>query len=168
MWTRTVLYFKSLVMVLPQSSGIRQPSLRRGIGIMWLSVFNASAQTLDIYLNGNDNGTLLNTIPAATFNSGRTLWWVKYADNIFWNGLMDSIKIYNYPRTQKQIIRIWMLGILHRVLQLGHQDLAGGGLMRSMGLQLNNSSSKESPCGNALTNIASPATSTLAERTNSR
>ena len=69
-------------------------------------VYNASAQTLDIYVNGVlDNGTLKGTIPAAQINSavnvniGRRSGGSGY----YFNGVIDDVRIYNRALSQAEI-----------------------------------------------------------------
>src|SRR4029077_4026584 len=69
-------------------------------------VYDASAQTLDIYVNGVlDNGTLRGTIPAAQINSavnvniGRRSGGSGY----YFNGVIDDVRIYNRALSQADI-----------------------------------------------------------------
>jgi hypothetical protein len=69
-------------------------------------VYNASAQTLDIYVNGVlDNGTLSGTIPASQINSavnvniGRRSGGSGY----YFNGVIDDVRIYNRALSQAEI-----------------------------------------------------------------
>ena len=69
-------------------------------------VYDASAQTLDIYVNGVlDNGTLRGTIPASQINSavnvniGRRSGGSGY----YFNGVIDDVRIYNRALSQAEI-----------------------------------------------------------------
>jgi Concanavalin A-like lectin/glucanases superfamily len=69
-------------------------------------VYNASARTLDIYVNGvRNNGTLRGIIPAAQINSavnvniGRRSGGSGY----YFNGVIDDVRIYNRALSQAEI-----------------------------------------------------------------
>ncbi|MFH0892368.1 MAG: DUF2341 domain-containing protein [Candidatus Falkowbacteria bacterium] len=69
-------------------------------------VYDASAQVMDVYLNGIlDNGTQSGSIPSLIFNSTADFWIGSMASE-GWplDGLIDDVRIYNYARTQKQIL----------------------------------------------------------------
>ena len=68
-------------------------------------VYNASARTLDIYVNGVlNNGTLSGTIPASQINSavnvniGR-----RSGGGFYFNGVIDDVRIYNRALSQAEI-----------------------------------------------------------------
>jgi hypothetical protein len=67
-------------------------------------VYNATARTLDIYVNGVlDNGTLTGTIPTqqviptVNVNIGRR------SGGYYFNGIIDDVRIYNRPLSQAEI-----------------------------------------------------------------
>ena len=69
-------------------------------------VYNASARTLDIYVNGVlNNGTLSGTVPASQINSavnvniGRRSGGGGY----YFNGVIDDVRIYNRALSQAEI-----------------------------------------------------------------
>ena len=69
-------------------------------------VYNASARTLDIYVNGVlNNGTLSGTVPASQINSavnvniGRRSGGSGY----YFNGVIDDVRIYNRALSQAEI-----------------------------------------------------------------
>jgi alpha-tubulin suppressor-like RCC1 family protein len=71
-----------------------------------VGVYNATAQTLDIYINGVlNNGTLTGTVPASQFNSaqnvniGRRLT----APNRYFDGDIDDVRIYDRPLSASEI-----------------------------------------------------------------
>ena len=68
-------------------------------------VYNASARTLDIYVNGVlNNGTLSGTVPASQINSavnvniGR-----RSVTGYYFNGVIDDVRIYNRALSQAEI-----------------------------------------------------------------
>ena len=68
-------------------------------------VYNASARTLDIYVNGVlNNGTLSGTVPASQINSavnvniGR-----RSGGGFYFNGVIDDVRIYNRALSQAEI-----------------------------------------------------------------
>jgi len=67
-------------------------------------VYNATAQTLDIYVNGVlDNGVLSGTVPAAQFNSGQSVNIGRRAGGFYFQGIIDEVRIYNRALTQTEI-----------------------------------------------------------------
>ena len=68
-------------------------------------VYNAAAQSLDMYVNGAlDNGTLTGTVPSSQRNSTRdvTIGRRPGAANR-WDGLMDDVRVYNRALTAADI-----------------------------------------------------------------
>jgi len=67
-------------------------------------VYNASTQTLDIYVNGElDNGVLRNTIPASQLNSTASVNIGRRAGGLYFNGIIDEVRIYNRALSQEEI-----------------------------------------------------------------
>ncbi|HXQ03118.1 MAG TPA: LamG domain-containing protein, partial [Candidatus Udaeobacter sp.] len=71
-------------------------------------VYNAAAQTLDIYVNGVlDNGVLRGTIPASQVNAPVNVYIGKrtslYGGGYCFNGIIDDVRIYNRALTQSEI-----------------------------------------------------------------
>lgn len=69
-------------------------------------VYNASAETLDIYVNGKlDNDTLSAAVPGIQNDSGINVHIGKRANGnfFFFNGIIDEVKVFNYARTPAQI-----------------------------------------------------------------
>lgn len=65
-----------------------------------VGVYDATALTLDIYLNGQlDNGTLVGTVPASVFNSVEPirLGTLGSRPDRSWQGLLDDVRLYNRP-----------------------------------------------------------------------
>ena len=67
-------------------------------------VYNASARTLDIYVNGVlDNGVLVGTVPAAQVNSSVNVNIGRRTGGFYFNGIIDEVRIYNRALTQSEI-----------------------------------------------------------------
>ena len=67
-------------------------------------VYNASAQTLDIYVNGAlDNGTLKGTVPASQFDSSVNVNIGARSGGFYFNGLIDEVRIYNRALSAAEI-----------------------------------------------------------------
>jgi hypothetical protein len=89
------------------SAGTRYSATTDDIGNWYhvACVYNASSQTLDLYVNGVlSNGTLVGTVPTAAFNTtdsvsiGR-----RYNNSKNWDGLIDEPRIYNRALTAAEI-----------------------------------------------------------------
>ncbi len=67
-------------------------------------VYNASAQTLDIYVNGVlDNGTLLGNVPAAQHDAASNAMIGQRTGGYNFIGTIDEVRIYNAAITPSQI-----------------------------------------------------------------
>src|SRR5439155_11822047 len=67
-------------------------------------VYNASARTLDIYVNGVlDNGTLRGTIPASQINSAVNVNIGRRSGGFYFNGVIDDVRLYNRALSQAEI-----------------------------------------------------------------
>ncbi len=67
-------------------------------------VYNASTQTLDIYVNGVlDNGQLLGTVSSSQMNSSVNANIGRRTGGFNLNGIIDDLRIYNAALTQSQI-----------------------------------------------------------------
>jgi hypothetical protein len=67
-------------------------------------VYNAPAQTLDIYVNGVlDNGTLVGTVPAAQVNSSVNVNIGRRTGGMYFNGIIDEVRVYNRALTAAEI-----------------------------------------------------------------
>ena len=67
-------------------------------------VYNASARTLDIYVNGVlDNGTLNGTIPASQINSAVNVNIGRRSGGFYFNGVIDDVRVYNRALSQAEI-----------------------------------------------------------------
>ena len=67
-------------------------------------VYNASAQTLDISVNGVlDNGTLSGTIPASQINSAVNVNIGRRSGGYYFNSVIDDVRIYNRALSQAEI-----------------------------------------------------------------
>ena len=68
------------------------------------AVYNASARTLDVYVNGVlDDGSLYGTIPSAQFNPALDALIGKRNGGLYFKGYIDDVRIYNQALTQAQI-----------------------------------------------------------------
>ena len=67
-------------------------------------VYNASARTLDIYVNGVlNNGTLSGTVPASQINSAVNVNIGRRSGGFYFNGMIDDVRIYNRALSQAEI-----------------------------------------------------------------
>src|SRR5262249_33813075 len=67
-------------------------------------VYNATAQTLDIYVNGVlDNGTLSGTIPAQQVIPSVNVNIGRRSGGFYFNGIIDDVRIYNRALSQAEI-----------------------------------------------------------------
>jgi hypothetical protein len=67
-------------------------------------VYNASAQTLDIYVNGVlDDGVLSGTVPGAQFDPNQNVTVGKRSGGFYFKGMIDEVRVYNRALTQAQI-----------------------------------------------------------------
>ena len=67
-------------------------------------VYNASARTLDIYVNGVlNNGTLSGTVPASQFNSTVNVNIGRRTGGYNFNGIIDEVHLYNRALSQAEI-----------------------------------------------------------------
>ena len=67
-------------------------------------VYNASAQTLDIYVNGAlDDGVLSGTVPSSQALSNLNTTIGMRSGGYYFNGVMNNLRIYNTALTQAQI-----------------------------------------------------------------
>ena len=67
-------------------------------------VYNASARTLEIYVNGVlDNGVLLGTVPSAQFDPNLSVSIGKRNTGYYFDGTIDEVKVYNRALSQAEI-----------------------------------------------------------------
>jgi len=67
-------------------------------------VYNATARTLDIYVNGVlDDGTLLGTVPSSQVNTNVNVNIGRRTGGFYFNGLIDEVRIYNRALTASEI-----------------------------------------------------------------
>ena len=67
-------------------------------------VYDASAQTLHIYVNGNlDDGVLRGTIPATQFDPARNAAVGRRSGGFYFQGTVDEVRVYNRALTQSEI-----------------------------------------------------------------
>ena len=78
--------------------------LSLGIWYHVAAVYNAAAQTLDIYVNGAlDNGGLVGTIPASTTLAAVNATIGKRSGGFYFNGLIDNLRVYNRALSASEI-----------------------------------------------------------------
>jgi len=78
-----------------------------------VGVYNASTQTIDVYLNGVlDNGNLSGTVPASIYNSSSDVIIGRYwlTDDCLFPGLIDEVRIYNYALSTSTIQQLYKMG----------------------------------------------------------
>ncbi len=67
-------------------------------------VYNATAQTLDIYVNGVlDNGVLSGTVPAALVNSVQHVNIGRRTGGYYFQGIIDEVRIYSRALSAAEI-----------------------------------------------------------------
>ena len=67
-------------------------------------VYNASAKTLDIYVNGVlDDGVLKGTVPSSQHNVSVNVNIGRRAGGFYFNGIIDEVRVYNRALTQVEI-----------------------------------------------------------------
>ena len=67
-------------------------------------VYNASARTLDVYVNGVlDDGVLVGAVPAAQVNSSVNVNIGRRTGGYYFNGVIDEVRIYSRALTQSEI-----------------------------------------------------------------
>jgi fibronectin type 3 domain-containing protein len=67
-------------------------------------VYNATARTLDIYVNGVlDDGVLSGTVPASQYNSSVNTNIGRRSGGFYFNGIIDEVRIYNRALSQTEI-----------------------------------------------------------------
>ncbi len=67
-------------------------------------VYDATARTLDIYVNGvRDNGVLIGTVPSAQLNSSVNVNIGRRTGGYYFAGVIDEVRIYNRVLTQAEI-----------------------------------------------------------------
>jgi glucose/arabinose dehydrogenase/chitodextrinase len=67
-------------------------------------VYNASAQTLHIYVNGQlDDGVLVGTVPSSQFDPAQNVTIGRRTGGYYFQGMLDEIRIYNRALTQAEI-----------------------------------------------------------------
>ena len=67
-------------------------------------VYNATARTLDIYVNGiRNNGVLIGTIPASQINAAVNVNIGRRSGGYYFNGIIDDVRIYNRALSQAEI-----------------------------------------------------------------
>ena len=114
MWDTTPGAFKILIaddsLNLIQRSSATVPAKNTWYHVV--AVYNASAQTLDIFVNGViDNGTLSGIVPSSQRSNGAHLVIGKSPNNFSrFKGLIDDVRIYNRALSPDEIKRLYNLG----------------------------------------------------------
>lgn len=124
-------------------------------------VRDVSADTLYIFVDGIQlNSTADTTTATAANNDDLSIGssGTSYIANDF-NGVIDDVRLYNYPRSQKQIIVDMNAG----QAVVGNSDTQAAGYWKfdeGKDTTANNAGSCASTCNGTLTSFASPATTT--------
>lgn len=67
-------------------------------------VYNATAQTLNIYVNGVlDNGVLMGTVPTSMYDANDNVTIGRRGGGFYLNGTIDEVRLYNRALTQSEI-----------------------------------------------------------------
>ena len=67
-------------------------------------VYDASAKTLSVYVNGVlNNGVLVGTVPASQVNSSVNVNIARRTGGLYFNGVIDEVRIYNRALLQSEI-----------------------------------------------------------------
>jgi hypothetical protein len=67
-------------------------------------VYNATARTLDIYVNGVlNNGTLVGTVPASQFNPSVNVNIGRRSNGFYFGGVIDEVRVYSRALSQAEI-----------------------------------------------------------------
>jgi hypothetical protein len=67
-------------------------------------VYNASARTLDIYVNGVlDNGVLTGTVPSSQYNPSLNVNIGRRSGGFYFNGIIDEVRVYNRALSAAEI-----------------------------------------------------------------
>jgi chitodextrinase len=75
-------------------------------------VYDAAAQTLDIYVNGVlDNGVLQGSVPVAQFDSAENVTIGRRTGGFYFQGTIDEVQIYNRALTPAEIQTIMNTGL---------------------------------------------------------
>jgi hypothetical protein len=88
------------------SSAQRYSTTVRSLNVWYYvaAVYNATATTLDIYVNGLlDNGVLVGTIPASQVSPVVNVNIGRRSDGFYFNGVIDDVRIYNRALSQGEI-----------------------------------------------------------------
>ena len=96
------------VMVSGSSSSITQRYSKTVVALnQWYyvaGVYNAAAETLDIYVNGAlDNGALSGTVPSSQYVPDVNATIGKRGGGFYFNGIIDNLRIYNRAVTAAEI-----------------------------------------------------------------
>ena len=77
-----------------------------------VGVYDSSAQTLDLYVNGVlDDGTLSASVPSSQRNSGNNAYMGRKENAAeFWDGIIDDVRVYNRALSADEVARLYDLG----------------------------------------------------------
>jgi hypothetical protein len=68
------------------------------------SVYDATARTLQLYVNGVlENGVSAGTVPATQLNRGVNVNIGRRADGFYFNGIIDEVRIYSRPLSASEV-----------------------------------------------------------------
>ncbi len=94
----------------------------------FVGVYNAPAQTMDIYVNGSlDDGVLSRTPSSAQTNSTANVYMGQSGDGInFWSGQIDDVRIYNRALSPSEVKRLYNMGGTLHVGASQNQKITNG------------------------------------------
>jgi hypothetical protein len=76
-----------------------------------VAVYNASAQTVDIYLNGARDNGVAGTVPSSQHDSPENVFIGEDPNNGgVWDGLLDDVRIYNRALSTDEVKRLYNMG----------------------------------------------------------
>jgi hypothetical protein len=90
----------------PRAFAQRYSTTVRSLNVWYhvAGVYNATARTLDIYVNGVlDDGVLVGTVPAVQVNSSVNVNIGRRTNGYYFNGIIDNLRVYNRPLSQAEI-----------------------------------------------------------------
>jgi hypothetical protein len=115
----------------PNGFAQRHSTSTRLVGVWYhvAGVYNATAQTLDIYINGRlDNGALSGTVPASQVDSPVNVNIGRRSGGFHFNGVIDNVRIYNRPLSQTEVQSDMNTAVVLPLIVRDNFDRADGSL----------------------------------------